>query len=160
MMSRYFMGLISRILIEGTGISRFGLLPGGGSVTNRVAVHWIEHAHGGAQPGLRSGSTVLVTTKVGTLRNAGIVLYRGSENVFLTGAVAPEYLLEIFAWDYDGANRGEDAVHNGTTLKLVEVDAEVDVADEADVEGGALPTGDTDDEEDSLDVVDPSCCHS
>ena len=34
------------------GIARFGLLPGGGSVTNRVAVHWIEHATGGAQPGI------------------------------------------------------------------------------------------------------------
>ena len=66
-------------------------------MTNCVAVHWIEHAHGGAQPGLRSGSTALVTTKVGTLRNAGIVLYRGSENVFLTGAVAPEYLCWRFS---------------------------------------------------------------
>ena len=120
------------------GIARFGLLPGGGSVINRVAVHWIEHATGGAQPGLRSGSTALVTTKVGTLRNAGIVLYRGSESVILTEAVPPE------------ANRGEDlAVHDGTSLRLVEVEAEVDAAGEADIELGALPTGDTDDEEDS-----------
>ena len=41
------------LLLHGTdisnteGIVRFGLLPGGGSVTNRVAVHWVEHAHGG-----------------------------------------------------------------------------------------------------------------
>ena len=84
------------LLLHGTdisnveGIARFGLLPGGGSVTNRVAVRWIEHATGGAQPGLRSGSTALVTTKVGTLRNAGIVLYRGSESVILTEAVPPD----------------------------------------------------------------------
>ena len=118
-------------------------------MTNRVAVHWIEHATGGAQPGLRSGSTALVTTKVGKLRNAGIVLYRGSESVILTEAVPPEHLLEIFAWDYEGANRGEDlAVHDGTSLRLVEVEAEVDAAaGEADIELGALPTGDTDDEE-------------
>ena len=71
-----------------------------------------------------------------TLRNAGIVLYRGSESVILTEAVPPEHLLEIFAWDYEGANRGEDlAVHDGTSLRLVEVEAEVDAAaGEADIE--------------------------
>ena len=93
---------------------------------------------------------------MGTLRNAGIVLYRGSESVILTEAVPPEHLLEIFAWDYEGANRGEDlAVHDGTSLRLVEVEA-VDAAGEADIEIGALPTGDTDDEEDSLEVVRPA----
>ena len=56
------------------------LLPGGGSVTNRVAVHWVEHAHGGAQPGLRSGSTALVTTKVKYLMEAGHELEPGEED--------------------------------------------------------------------------------
>ena len=41
----------------------------------------------------------------------------------LSSSVGPECLMEIFAWDYEGANRGEDlALHDGTTLKLVEVD--------------------------------------
>ena len=133
------------------GIVRFGLLPGGGSVTNRVAVHWIEHAQGGAQPGLRSGSTALVTTKVKYLREAGITLYRGSENVILTTAVPSEHLREVFAWNYDEAERGDDlALHDGRALKLIEVEAEVDETGDADVEEGALPTGDTDDEDDSL----------
>ena len=136
------------------GIVRFGLLPGGGSVTNRVAVHWIEHAQGGAQPGLRSGSTALVTTKVKYLREAGITLYRGSENVILTTAVPSEHLREVFAWNYDEAERGDDlALHDGRALKLIEVEAEVDETGDADVEEGALPTGDTDDEDDSLDQV-------
>ena len=107
------------------GIVRFGLLPGGGSVTNRVAVHWIEHAQGGAQPGLRSGSTALVTTKVKYLREAGITLYRGSENVILTTAVPSEHLREVFAWNYEEAERGDDlALHDGRALKLIEVEAE------------------------------------
>ena len=136
------------------GIVRFGLLPGGGSVTNRVAVHWIEHAQGGAQPGLRSGSTALVTTKVKYLVEAGITLYRGSENVILTTAVGSEHLREVFAWNYEEAVRGDDlALHDGTALKLIEVEAEVDETGDADVEEGALPTGDTDDEDDSLDQV-------
>ena len=136
------------------GIVRFGLLPGGGSVTNRVAVHWIEHAQGGAQPGLRSGSTALVTTKVKYLVEAGITLYRGSENVILTTAVGSEHLREVFAWNYEEAERGDDlALHDGTALKLIEVEAEVDETGDADVEEGALPTGDTDDEDDSLDQV-------
>ena len=136
------------------GIVRFGLLPGGGSVTNRVAVHWIEHAQGGAQPGLRSGSTALVTTKVKYLVEAGITLYRGSENVILTTAVGSEHLREAFAWNYEEAERGDDlALHDGTALKLIEVEAEIDETGDADVEEGALPTGDTDDEDDSLDQV-------
>ena len=47
-------------------------------------------------------------------------------------------------------------MHDGTSLRLVEVEAEVDAAGEADIEIGALPTGDTDDEEDSLEVVRPA----
>ena len=48
-------------------------------------------------------------------------------------------------------------MHDGTSLRLVEVEAEVDAAaGEADIELGALPTGDTDDEEDSLEVVRPA----
>ena len=42
---------------------------------------------GGAQAGLRSGSTALVPSAVKYLLEAGITLYRGSENVILTSVI-------------------------------------------------------------------------
>ena len=72
--------------------------------------------------------------------------------MILTTAVGSEHLREVFAWNYEEAERGDDlALHDGTALKLIEVEAEIDETGDADVEEGALPTGDTDDEDDSLD---------
>jgi RNA:NAD 2'-phosphotransferase (TPT1/KptA family) len=94
------------MIYHGTDVARvksilqWGLLPGGGNESNRVACHWVA----GELPrpfasdvrGFRSGSDCVIATTFQALTETGVIMCWGAEGVVLTSDVPPEAILAVF----------------------------------------------------------------
>ena len=87
------------------GITRFGLLAGGGTLVNRLTVHWVvgEQPHrDGTQKGFRTGSSAVIQTALHHLWDAGVEIFHGAEGVILTASAPPETLRRVWEADEKG----------------------------------------------------------
>ena len=141
------------------GIARFGLLAGGGTLVNRLTVHWVmgDQPHrDSAQKGFRTGSSVVIQTALHHLWDAGVEIFHGAEGVILTASAPPETLRRVWEADEKGDYNNLIASYNrqAGVLQLLSSGPSGQVADAGVERLAELPDGDTDEssEEDDQDA--------
>ena len=136
------------------GITRFGLLAGGGRLNNRLTCHWVVGTEppkqGQSLKGFRSDSTAVVSTTLQALWNANVRVFHGASGVLLTTDVAPEGIRAILALregtkDYSLVVASFSS-SDGVLRLMGESGTHVDAPEpEPEEEEFGLPEGDTED---------------